>query len=79
MRDDPVKSFWPGDGRAEPDLLVRGLLVEDVAVLLGLDFEDTSLKMVSQVYIDTPIHVPSIPPQSEDPSPVPPPASLRAH
>jgi hypothetical protein len=47
MRYDPVESFGPRDGRAEPDLSVRGLLVEHVAVFFGLDLEDTSLAMVS--------------------------------
>lgn len=41
--DDPVESFRSGDGRAEPDLLVRRLLVQHVAVFFGLDFENTSL------------------------------------
>jgi hypothetical protein len=43
LGDDPVESFRSGDGRAEPDLLVRGLLVQHVAVFFGLDFENTSL------------------------------------
>jgi hypothetical protein len=44
-RDDPVEALRSGDGRAEPYLLVRGLLVEHICVVLGLyvDFEDTGL------------------------------------
>ena len=45
--DDPVESFRSGDGGAEPDLLVRRLFVEHIAVLFGLYFEDTSLDVVS--------------------------------
>lgn len=39
----PIESFWTGDRRTEPNLLVGGLLVEDITVLLGSDFENTRL------------------------------------
>jgi len=45
--DDPIESLRPGYWGAEPDLLVRGLLVEDERVLLGCDFEDAGLAHVS--------------------------------
>lgn len=42
--DDPVVALRPGDGRAQPDLLVGGLLVEDVgANAWGDNVEDTGL------------------------------------
>jgi hypothetical protein len=47
LRYDPVEPFRSRDGRAEPDLSVRGLLVKYVVVFFGLDFEDTSLDLVS--------------------------------
>jgi hypothetical protein len=48
---NPVESLRSGDGRTEPDLLVRGLLVEHIVVLLGLDFEDASLEMLATKYL----------------------------
>lgn len=42
--DNPVKPLGAGDGRAEPDLLVGGLFVEDVGADCGNgDVEHTSL------------------------------------
>jgi hypothetical protein len=43
---DPVETLGSRYGRAEPDLLVRGLLVQDECVALGRDFEDASLFVV---------------------------------
>lgn len=42
--DNPVVPLRPGDGRAEPDLLVRRLLVQDVSADCGDgDVEDAGL------------------------------------
>lgn len=47
LEDDPVEALGTGDWRAEPDLLVRRLLVEHVAELPGdeVDSEDAGLCM----------------------------------
>ena len=43
--DNPVIPLGPGDGRTEPDLLVRGLFVEDVgAYTRGDDVQYTGLQ-----------------------------------
>jgi hypothetical protein len=41
--DHPVETLRTGYWGAEPDLLVRGLLVEDEGVLAGGDFQDAGL------------------------------------
>lgn len=42
--NDPVESLRSRQGRAEPDLLVRWLLVEDIrALILEVNFKYTSL------------------------------------
>lgn len=52
--DDPVIPLRPGDGRAEPDLLVRGLFVQDVgADCRDRDVEDAGLVAVSNQEIKT--------------------------
>lgn len=43
---DPVETLWSGYWRAEPDLLVWRLLVQDEYVVLVRDFENTSLFVV---------------------------------
>ena len=43
LGDHPVEALGAGYRGAEPDLLVRGLLVEDKGVLAGCDFQDAGL------------------------------------
>ena len=50
--DDPVIPLGPGDGRTEPDLLVRGLFVEDVgAYTRGDDVQYTGLQTEKAQYV----------------------------
>lgn len=43
--DNPIVPLRPGDGRAEPDLLVRWLLVEHIGAERGNgDVQNTSLE-----------------------------------
>lgn len=50
--DDPVVPLGPGDGRAEPDLFVGGLFVEDVGADCGDgDVEDAGLDNQSSISV----------------------------
>lgn len=40
---NPIEALGPGYRGAEPNLLVRGLLVQDKGVFLGRDFENSGL------------------------------------
>ena len=46
--DHPIESLRSRDRRADPDLLVRRLLVEDIGALVrNGDFENAGLEMIS--------------------------------
>ena len=46
--EDPVEPLWAGSRAAQPDLLVRGLFVDDVGAGVGEgDGEDAGLESVS--------------------------------
>ena len=45
-RHDPVVPLRTGDWRRQPDLFVRGLLVQDVVAIGGVEGEDASLSLL---------------------------------
>ena len=48
--DDPVEALRAGDGRREPDLPVRGLLVEDIGAVGGKSNVQNSSLRLALVY-----------------------------